>query len=120
MIFILEEYVLLMTKYESEYNRNVDCIIKTDALHEHIRLLSEALAEKEINEEKLITQQQQMKKLMTLLVPTAPLLSINKKQNDKKVKDKQRKIYVIIIFLEYLDIWTQSKTTSARIIFITC
>jgi len=73
-----------MTKYESEYNRNVDCMIKTDALHEHIRLLSETLTAKEINEEKLITQQQQMKKLMTLLVPTTPSLLINKKQNDKK------------------------------------
>jgi hypothetical protein len=88
-----------MTKYQSEYNRNVDCIIKTDALHEHIRLLSETLAEKEINEEKLITQQQQMKKLMTLLVPTTPSLSINKKSNDKKVKQKKttkRKIEIIL------------------------
>jgi hypothetical protein len=88
-----------MTKYQSEYNRNVDCIIKTDALHEHIRLLSETLAEKEINEEKLTTQQQQMKKLMTLLVPTTPSLSINKKSNDKKVKQKKttkRKIEIIL------------------------
>ena len=74
-----------MTKYQSEYNRNVDCMIKTDALHEHIRLLSETLAAKEINEEKLRTQQQQMKKLITLLVPTTPSLLINKKANDKKV-----------------------------------
>ncbi|CAF1146416.1 unnamed protein product [Adineta steineri] len=79
-----EEYMSLMTKYQSEYNRNVDCMIKTDALHEHIRLLSETLAEKEINEEKLTTQQQQMKKLMTLLVPTTATLSINKKHHDKK------------------------------------
>jgi hypothetical protein len=78
-----------MTKYQSEYNRNMDCIIKTDALHEHIRLLSETLAAKEINEEKLTTQQQQMKKLMTLLVPTTPSLTINKKQNEKKVAEKE-------------------------------
>lgn len=74
-----------MTKYESEYNRNVDCMIKTDALHDHIRLLSGALAEKEINEEKLTTQQQQMKKLMTLLVPSTPSLTTAKKLNEKKV-----------------------------------
>ncbi|CAF1069793.1 unnamed protein product [Rotaria sordida] len=79
-----EEYELLMTKYQSEYNRNVDCMIKTDALHEHIRLLSETLAAKEINEEKLTTQQQQMKKLMTLLIPITPSSAINKKQNDKQ------------------------------------
>ncbi|UJR10289.1 hypothetical protein I4U23_014496 [Adineta vaga] len=79
-----EDYVSLVTKYQSEYNRNVDCMIKTDALHEHIRVLSETLAEKEINEEKLTTQQQQMKKLMTLLVPTTATLSINKKSNDRK------------------------------------
>ncbi len=79
-----------MTKYQSEYNRNVDCMIKTDALHEHIRLLSETLTVKEINEEKLITQQQQMKKLMTLLIPTT---SNNKKSNDKKViKNKKKPI----------------------------
>ena len=80
-----EEHTALMTKYQSEYNRNVDCIIKTDALHEHIRVLSETLAEKEINEEKLTTQQQQMKKLMTLLVPSTPSLSIHKKGTEKKV-----------------------------------
>ena len=74
-----------MTKYQSEYNRNMDCMIKTDALHEHIRLLSETLAAKELNEEKLTTQQQQMKKLMTLLVPTTASLTINKKSNEKKV-----------------------------------
>ncbi|CAF1093646.1 unnamed protein product [Adineta ricciae] len=79
-----EEYTSLMTKYQSEYNRNVDCMIKMDALHEHIRLLSETLAEKEINEEKLTTQQQQMKKLMTLLVPATATLSINKKTYEKK------------------------------------
>jgi len=99
---ILEEYVSLMTKYQSEYNRNVDCIIKTDALHEHIRLLSETLAEKEINEEKLTTQQQQMKKLMTLLVPTTPLLSINKKQNEKKVcHQKETKQQMLILYYYY-------------------
>jgi hypothetical protein len=75
-----------MTKYQSEYNRNVDCIIKTDTLHEHIRLLSETLAAKEINEEKLITQHQQMKKLMTLILPPPT----NKKSNDKKVEKKNR------------------------------
>lgn len=80
-----DEHISLMTKYQSEYNRNVDCMIKTDALHEHIRVLSETLAEKEINEEKLTTQQQQMKKLMTLLVPTTPSLSLHKKGNEKKV-----------------------------------
>lgn len=74
-----------MTKYQSEYNRNVDCMIKTDALHDHIRLLSETLAEKEINEEKLTTQQQQMKKLMTLLVPSTASVSMNKKSQEKKV-----------------------------------
>ncbi|CAF3357068.1 unnamed protein product [Rotaria socialis] len=79
-----EEYELLMTKYQSEYNRNVDCMIKADALHGHIRLLSETLAAKEINEEKLVTQQQQMKKLMTLLVPITPTSAMSKKQNDKK------------------------------------
>ena len=83
-----EEYTLLMTKYQSEYNRNVDCMIKTDALHEHIRLLSETLAEKEINEEKLTTQQQQMKKLMTLILPSTPLSSMNKKGTEKKVTSK--------------------------------
>jgi len=87
-----------MTKYQSEYNRNVDCMIKTDALHEHIRLLSETLAEKEINEEKLITQQQQMKKLMTLLLPTPPSLGINKKQNEKKVK----KMKFLFLFYFYI------------------
>lgn len=81
----LEEYASLMTKYQSEYNRNVDCMIKTDALHDHIRLLSETLAEKEINEEKLTTQQQQMKKLMTLLVPSTASVSMNKKSQEKKV-----------------------------------
>jgi hypothetical protein len=86
-----------MTKYESEYNRNVDCMIKTDTLHEHIRVLSETLAVKEINEEKLTTQQQQMKKLMTLLIPTTPLLSNNKKVNDKKVK-KQSHLYVYRVY----------------------
>lgn len=60
-------------------------MIKTDALHEHIRLLSETLAEKEINEEKLTTQQQQMKKLMTLLVPSTPSLTSTRKINEKKV-----------------------------------
>jgi len=59
---LTDDYESLMTKYQSEYNRNLDCIVKTDALHEHIRLLSDTLAQKEINEEKLITQQQQMKK----------------------------------------------------------
>jgi hypothetical protein len=96
-----------MTKYQSEYNRNVDCMIKTDTLHEHIRLLSETLAEKEINEEKLITQQQQMKKLMTLLLPTPPSLGINKKPNDKKVKIKN-KIFILFYLFLYLDIWTKS------------
>jgi hypothetical protein len=60
-------------------------MIKTDALHEHIRLLSETLAAKEINEEKLTTQQQQMKKLMTLLVPATPSLQPSKKLAEKKV-----------------------------------
>lgn len=60
-------------------------MIKMDALHEHIRVLSETLAEKEINEEKLTTQQQQMKKLMTLLVPATSTLSVSKKNHDKKV-----------------------------------
>jgi len=93
-----------MTKYQSEYNRNVDCMIKTDALHEHIRLLSETLAEKEINEEKLTTQQQQMKKLMTLLLPTPPSLGINKKQNDKKVKRKMKFfIFVLFFIFRHLD-----------------
>jgi hypothetical protein len=83
----LEEYALLMTKYESEYNRNVDCMVKTDALHDHIRLLSETLAEKEINEEKLVTQHQQMKKLMTLFVSDTPSVPISqKKSNEKSVR----------------------------------
>jgi hypothetical protein len=86
-----------MTKYESEYNRNVDCMIKTDALHEHIRLLSETLAVKEINEEKLTTQQQQMKKLMTLLIPTTSSLSNNKKSNDKKVEDREFSSRLILL-----------------------
>ncbi len=98
-ISILEEYALLMTKYQSEYNRNVDCMIKTDALHEHIRLLSETLAVKEINEEKLTTQQQQMKKLMTLLIPTTSSLAINKKANDKKVIKKKIIIFIYFFFI---------------------
>lgn len=90
---ILEEYMSLMTKYQSEYNRNMDCMIKTDALHEHIRLLSETLAAKELNEEKLTTQQQQMKKLMTLLVPTTASLTLNKKSHEKKVINR---VFVIL------------------------
>jgi hypothetical protein len=84
-----------MTKYQSEYNRNVDCMIKTDALHEHIRLLSDTLAVKEINEEKLTTQQQQMKKLLTLFVPP----TVIKKSNDKKVKENESKFNEKILFL---------------------
>jgi hypothetical protein len=92
-----------MTKYQSEYNRNVDCMIKTDALHDHIRLLSDTLAVKEINEEKLTTQQQQMKKLMTLLLPATPLLSINKKQTEKKVTKKKGNENIKFFLFRHLD-----------------
>ena len=87
----LDDYQSLMNKYESEYNRNVDCMIKTDALHDHIRLLSEALAAKELNEEKLVTQHHQMKKLMTLIVPPTVAIATSKKVNEKKVIHQLRK-----------------------------
>jgi hypothetical protein len=96
----------MMTKYQSEYNRNVDCMIKTDALHDHIRLLSDTLAEKEMNEEKLIVQQQQMKKLMTLLVPDTNTMPISKKSNDKRVRQTRVLIISSAICSCSTDIWT--------------
>ncbi|CAF0956410.1 unnamed protein product [Didymodactylos carnosus] len=79
------EYKSLLTKYQSECSRNIDLIVTTDELHDKIRIMAKDIAVKEVNEEKLRTQANQMKKMITLMMPQI------KKQQKKTFGHKMKR-----------------------------
>jgi len=66
---IIEEYAVLYGEYETERRRNMDLTEARDRLADHIKILSDELGDREINQEKLLIKSCQQNKLINYMLP---------------------------------------------------
>ncbi|CAF0992285.1 unnamed protein product [Rotaria sp. Silwood1] len=78
---IIEEYAVLYGEYETERRRNMDLTEARDRLADHIKILSDELGDREINQEKLLIKSCQQNKLINYMLPQIDCSPIPKKKH---------------------------------------
>ncbi|CAF3143988.1 unnamed protein product [Rotaria sp. Silwood2] len=78
---IIEEYAILYGEYETERRRNMDLTEARDRLADHIKILSDELGDREINQEKLLIKSCQQNKLINYMLPQIDCSPMPKKKH---------------------------------------
>ncbi|CAF3581657.1 unnamed protein product [Adineta steineri] len=78
---IIEEYAMLYGEYETERRRNMDLTEARDRLADHIKVLSDELGDREINQEKLLIKSCQQNKLINYMLPQIDCSPMPKKKH---------------------------------------
>ncbi|CAF0913537.1 unnamed protein product [Rotaria sordida] len=78
---IIEEYAVLYGEYETERRRNMDLTEARDRLADHIKILSDELGDREINQEKLLIKSCQQDKLINYMLPQIDCSPVRKKKH---------------------------------------
>ncbi|CAF1062088.1 unnamed protein product [Adineta ricciae] len=79
---IIEEYAMLYGEYETERRRNMDLTEARDRLADHIKVLSDELGDREINQEKLLIKSCQQNKLINYMLPQIDCSPMLKKKHN--------------------------------------
>ncbi|CAF3245263.1 unnamed protein product [Rotaria socialis] len=77
----LEEYAILYGEYETERRRNLDLTEARDRLADHIKILSDELGDREINQERLLIKSCQQNKLINYMLPQIDCSPMPKKKH---------------------------------------